>query len=555
MKRFYWLFICVFGLLMSCSQKNDLTNPPEFVGRPPQNAYTGLVKLEDGEIRHYGKGLYISSKDNGFDWDTIRVENGNFYGKQNPKTGAFLRVYSGQNDSVFSIRSNGGIDGSWDKELIDTNGAIMIKPVIYVKNEERAIAAFHTRHRDGCGTYYSDDNGLSWKKSNQVNVPDHEVNGHHKGKRWNHGAVEPTVIELNDGRLWMLIRTAQDNHYESFSIDHGKTWSEPTPSRFYGTITMPMIKRLKNGQILLIWSNTTPLPEREHDGGYWEDVFTNRDAIHAAISDDDGKAWKGFREIYLNPRRNDSLMATQFGKLGSLDRSVHQSEIIETDDNKVLVSLGQHPKFRTLLKLDVNWLNETERFDDFSDGLEKWSYQKYLKGIQGHCTYNRKPGAFLVVHPDITGKKVMHLKTEKDSALLFQNSGGLFNFPAGKKGEISIRMKLNNGFNGMQISLHDRWFNPTDKVAKDYAMFNMEFTNKYLNKDRWHNVKFKWDKTDDLKTGNCSVFVDDVKLDTELPLNFRSINGISYVHIILNSEDVQNEGILIESIKALVQPL
>ena len=68
------------------------------------------------------------------------------------------------------------------------------------------------------------------------------------------------------------------------------------------------------------------------------------------------KNWQGFRELYLNPMRNDSLMATRFGKMGSNDRSVHQSEFVETGDGEILVSLGQHPEFRSLIKFNPEWL-------------------------------------------------------------------------------------------------------------------------------------------------------------------------------------------------------
>ena len=554
----YILFSSI--LVLSCLGHKPDTGSPEFVGRPPQNAYTGLVRLEDGEIRHYGKDLYIRSRNKGLTWDTIAVTDGNLYGKKSPVNGEYIRVYAGEKYKVYSARSIGGIDGEWIKELIDTNGAIMIKPVVFIKNGIRAIAGFHTKYRNGCGTYYSDDNGLTWKKSNQVNVPPHEAKGFHKGPRWNHGAVEPSIIELMDGRLWMLIRTAQDNHYESFSTDGGESWTDPVPSRFYGTITMPNIQRLRNGSILFIWCNTTPLPELEHTDDYWEDVFTNRDAIHAAISDDDGKTWKGFREIYLNPLRNDSLMATQFGTLGSLDRSVHQSEFVEIDENKILISLGQHPNFRALIKLSVNWLYEKGRFDDFSEGLANWSIHKYLKGIRGHCAYNRKPGSFLVNHPDKSACKVMHLRAKEDTSLLYQNSGALFNFSAGKKGEITVRIKFNMGFEGMLISLHDRWFNPVDTIAKHYAMFNIEIPGNLIIKNKnnltpnnWYDFKLEWANADNPETGYCILYINNKKLYARLPLNYKTINGISYIHFVLSSTSDNNEGILIESIKAKVE--
>lgn len=77
--------------------------------------------------------------------------------------------------------------------------------------------------------------------------PDHQGGGFHKGIRWNHGAVEPTVVELKDGTLWMLMRTSQDFHYQAFSKDGGQTWGESEPSPFYGTITMPTLGRLADG--------------------------------------------------------------------------------------------------------------------------------------------------------------------------------------------------------------------------------------------------------------------------------------------------------------------
>jgi len=552
----FGIFSLFSAILISCESDQKFYEPT-FVGRPPQNAFTGLVHLENGEIRHYGKNLYIRSLDQGLSWDTVFIENGNLYGKQSPVNKEFLRLFSGPAGEVFSARSIGGIDGQWSVELVDSSNAIMLKPPIFIRFGKRAMVGFHTRKRDGCGSYFSDDNGKSWRKSNQVIVPGHKAGGFHKGPRWNHGAVEPTIIELKDGRLWMLIRTAQDTHYESFSEDGGESWSDPVHSRFYGTITMPTLHRLNDGKILLLWSNTTPLPELEHYSGRWEDVFTNRDAIHAAVSDDEGKTWKGFREIYLNPLRNDSLMATRFGELGSLDRSVHQSECVELEDNKILISLGQHPEFRALIRMDVNWLYETERMDDFSSGLENWSVQSYLKGIQGHCAYNRKPGALLANHPADPSKRVMHLMARVDTSLLYQNKGALFNFPAGTNGVVSFRIRFNKGFKGMNIHLHDRWFNPVDTVARHYAMMHMAIPanlhlddGPVLSTEKWYEFRVSWQKVHDHSEGYVTLSIDNHIIAPRIPLLNSSENGISYIHFALPFNGETNHGILLESINS-----
>ena len=561
------LLAILSSIIASCNYESskkylDKIYKPQTTGRPPANAYNGLVMLKNGEIRHYDSkklDYYISSLDHGLSWDTIHLDNPLNYGKQSSISGEFIRIYSGKNGAVLSARSKGGIDGEWQVNEIDNNFAIMLKPAIFIRKGKRIIVAFHTSKRIGCGTYYSDDDGLSWKKSNLVQTPDHTTGGFHNGTRWNHGAVEPTVIELKDGKLWMVMRTALDQHWESFSTDGGENWSTPTPSRFYGTITMPTIGRLKDGRLLFLWNNSTPLPEINSTDGIWEDVFTNRDVLHAAISEDDGKTWIGFREIYLNPERNDSLFATRNGKMGSLDRSVHQSEFVEPEPGKVLISLGQHPNYRSLLVFDVNWLYEKKRSDHFANDTENWSLQKYIKGIKGHCAYNRKTGAELITHPDYKDKKVLHLRANKDTTLILQNDGAVWNFPSGKKGTFETRIKLNKGFKGVKISLTDRWFNPIDTAAHHFAMFNLDISeNGSLNNqsnlriNEWHELMLKWE-LDENENGTCQLFIDGVLQKNDLPINSRTKNGISNVHFISTANTEDKQGVLIEYVKAEIE--
>ncbi len=128
---------------------------------------------------------------------------------------------------------------------------------------------------------------------------------------------------------------------------------------------------MADGRILLLWCNTTPLPEVERQkkrGG--EDVFTNRDTIHAAISEDEGESWIGFREVILDELRNESNYAVA---QGSGDRGKHQSEVIQLDKNRVLLTCGQHQLHRRMMIMDVRWLYEKERFSDLSKDKTKIS--------------------------------------------------------------------------------------------------------------------------------------------------------------------------------------
>jgi hypothetical protein len=544
-------FILFF--LLSCRSATIL--PPKVIGIPAKNAYTGLIYLDQKEIRSYGKNHYIRSYDNGETWDTISVKDARLYGQKSPISHEYIRLLSGPKETTLAIRSQGGIDGTWHIDTIDTIGAIMLKPAIFVNQGKRVIVGFHSLHRTGCGTYYSDDDGITWQRSNSIKTPFHKAGGIHQSPRWNHGAVEPTIIELNDGRLWMLIRTSQDELYQSYSHDYGTTWQSATPSRFNSTITMPTLYRLSNKDILLLWCNTTPLPEQNPQStGYWEDVFTNRDVIHVAISSDECKTWQGFRELYLNPLRNDSLMATRYGKMGSNDRSVQQSQCIELKQGELLVALGQHPKFRKLLRFNKEWIYEKKRSCHFSEGLKDWSVHLYKKGIKGHCAYHRIAGAKCVKSPTQASNVVMQLCEPIDTSLVISNAGALYNFPASSKGKLSMKIYLQKGFKGAKIHLHNRWFNPCDTTAYKFAPFTLDINEtcslkdkKIANLEKWTTLTFMWDTQGTKK--ECILTSSIQKTPWKLPLNVATPNGISYLHFLLSTATNYNQGLLIDDIE------
>lgn len=556
--KYLGIFLISFLLLTGCDNQLSKVFEPTIIGSPPYNAFIGLVRLENGEIRHYNygqgqkdeKSYYIRSLDNGFTWDTVYVKN-KWIGAdvKSPVTGEYIRLDTGEK-GVIGVRSKGGIDGDWVKNEVyrtkENEGSyIMLKPPVFVREGKRILVGAHSTALFGCGVFYSDDDGLRWKRSQFVQAPDHHLGGVHKGYRWNHGAVEPTVIELHDGRIWMIARTAQDQHYESFSEDGGETWSELKPSRFYGTITMPTMNRLNDGRLLFIWNNTTPLPEKEGIDGVWEDVFTNRDVLHAAISEDDGTTWKGFRELILNPKRNDSDYGEADQRL-SLDMSVHQNQSVELPGGNVLVSLGQHAEHRKMLIFDPNWLNETSREDDFSSGLDNWSTFLYKKGIVGHCAYNRAQGAQLVSNPVGHGKKVLKIAKIDTKELEISNQGAVWNFPALQKGRFETSVYIPEGSQGGRISLTDRWFNPSDTTAYKYAMYNFELSG--LQKSKWHTLLFDWDLTD--KSTDCRVMDEKGNEIITLQLNQKNLNGISYVHFISTAKQEDVKGFLIGKVKS-----
>lgn len=556
---FYLMSLAAATAAAGVPQTLDSVSAPVVVAAGPSDAYIGLSRMPDGELRHYNYGeqaepgsFYLSSRDNGLTWKRV-----NYNGEmpmadvQSPVSGEWIRLLNMGRYGVYCIRTDGGETGGRTVTKVSDIGSIMIKPPVFVRDGKRIVVAAHGGVTPkGSYTYVSDDDGLTWKQSNTVTVPDHKGGGFHQGIRWNHGAVEPTVIELNDGRLWMLVRTPHDVHYESFSDDGGLTWSEARPSQFYGTITMPTLGRLADGRMLLFWCNTTPLPELPTANGVWDDVFTNRDVTHIAISDDDGATWTGFRELSMDPLRNEPDYALRGrGK----DRGMHQAQFVEVAPGKIVAALGQHPLHRRIVAFDVDWIYEGERADSFADGLDNWSTFNYIKGIKGHCAYNRFNGVGTVAHPDRPGAQVMDLHYVKADSLVSDIRGAVWNFPSMRSGEFAASVRIPEGSEGVTLVLNDRWFNPSDTVARYEGIYKLPLDRRTLGikDDRWHEITVAWD-IDRKGNPGATVKVDGKKRKISVPQLNASMHGLSYAHFIAEpgADGREVPGILVERVAA-----
>lgn len=102
--------------------------------------------------------------------------------------------------------------------------------------------------RHGTRTYVSADDGASWWGSNVIDLG---------GVGAHDGAFEPTLVELKDGRLYMLMRTSWERFWEAFSWDQGLTWRKIGPSDIASGSSPGCLKRLASGRIALVW--TSPL--------------------------------------------------------------------------------------------------------------------------------------------------------------------------------------------------------------------------------------------------------------------------------------------------------
>jgi hypothetical protein len=158
--------------------------------------------------------------------------------------------------------------GSLNSALLLESGRILV-PFSYL-NQESDSGMFVSR------VVYSDDGGRTWAYSNDCTV-------NTGGRFLESGAVEPVVVQLNSGLVWMIIRTTVGYFWESFSND-GVVWTPPRQTRIVSSNAPAGVLRLRDGRLALFWNNCYGDPMREG-------VSYARQVLSGAISRDDGQTW------------------------------------------------------------------------------------------------------------------------------------------------------------------------------------------------------------------------------------------------------------------------
>jgi predicted neuraminidase len=111
------------------------------------------------------------------------------------------------------------------------------------------------------GVAITSDKGETWSLYGNVTTPE-----------W---GLENMIVELKNGKLWMLMRSGVNYLWESFSSDKGKTWSESKAGSISNPASRFFIRRLQSGNLLLV--------------NHYK--FTGRSHLTAQISNDDGVSW------------------------------------------------------------------------------------------------------------------------------------------------------------------------------------------------------------------------------------------------------------------------
>jgi sialidase-1 len=316
------LLMMLFVLFFSCKNRSDgnETLKKEYVlqllpgNNNPRNSEGDFISLKDGRIlfiySHYTgsfaddhasaylAGRYSSDKGNTWsDKDVVIVEQ---EGKMNVMSVSLLRL---QNEEIalFYLKKNSDSDcipmlrissdeaKTWSdpvKCITDIEGYFVLNNnrVIQLKNGRLLFAvSMHKTPGDSVfastgriWSYYSDDNGRSWKASQEVSNPESIV------------TQEPGLIELKNGDIMMYLRTMSGVQYFSYSKNRGETWSQVEKSNIKSPCSPASITRIpSNDDLLLVWN----------DNG----TDQKRTPLNIAYSVDEGNTWGNKQIIEDNP--------------------------------------------------------------------------------------------------------------------------------------------------------------------------------------------------------------------------------------------------------------
>jgi hypothetical protein len=264
----------------------------------------------------------------------------------------------------------------------------------------------------------------------------------------------------------------------------------------------------------------------------WPYAHGGRQVLHAAVSSDEGRTWRGWREVVRDPLRG--VPPPPNG-----DHGVSYVYPTLTRAGKVLFSMWVEtgPK-RTVFELDPKWLDETRQTADFSRRADEWT-SFGTRGVEVRA------------HPTAKEEKVLLVgKTQDDWP-----AGAVWNFPMGASGRLRMRIQLRAGHGDFLIGLTDHFSAPFDDRDEFHNLYNLRIdgagtssAGAVFSPGRWHALELRWDG----RRRECRVLLDDRPAGT-IPQS-RVALGVSYVRIRALAARAPDAGLLVASAEADVQP-
>jgi hypothetical protein len=168
---------------------------------------------------------------------------------------------------------------SWapmNQRVVQTSSGRVIVPVEQLLGAEGPGANL-------IGTIYSDHSGQSWQRSPFIGPPA----GYPTAPE---GVGEPAVVELANGKTWMVARGLGGHLWQSFSTNDGETWETPSQTTLVSPLCAVNAKRIPGTDaVIAIWNNATP--GTSTDWGDSANVWRPRSPLVFAVSKDNCQTW------------------------------------------------------------------------------------------------------------------------------------------------------------------------------------------------------------------------------------------------------------------------
>ncbi len=279
----------------------------------PRNSEGDFVTLKDGKIlfiyshftgnsgSDFANGYLASrfSADNGKTWSKEDKTVVSQEGDMNVMSVSLLRLKNGSIALFYGIKNSQEdcmpmmrISNDEAKTWSDPIPCITDRKGYFVLNNNRVIQLSNGRlvmpvalHNVPNGkwsdigrlfTYYSDDNGKTWKSGEEVANPDKIT------------TQEPGVVEQKNGTIFMFIRANPGVQYASYSKDNGETWSVARPIRIASPLSPASMASIPStGDLLMVWNNNG--------------TNQKRTPLNVAVSKDEGKNWEHIKILEDDP--------------------------------------------------------------------------------------------------------------------------------------------------------------------------------------------------------------------------------------------------------------
>ena len=133
----------------------------------------------------------------------------------------------------------------------------------------------------------SDDDGRSWRKTEQELIPPSEFTA------TGNGYEEPGLYQFENGEIWCYIRTSFGRQFQAFSRDGGESWSGVRSHPFFTSPDSPMLVKRFGARTFAVFNPYARSYHTPHQ------ELWGRTPLALAVSTDDGRSFTREQTLLL----------------------------------------------------------------------------------------------------------------------------------------------------------------------------------------------------------------------------------------------------------------